>query len=864
MVALSSARYLARSFGLLLAFSLVLPVFVPTVEAQAAPVVHAPHVTEVFSRDGAVDVAFTPARHPVDTDDTWSVTVTAAPGGRTAVVSDPTVASARVTGLANGTTYTFTAVETLNGISSAASTKSPPVKPRAAGRPHAPTIDSVLGRSGRVVVRWNPAPDHGAPITGYTVTAQPANTQVTVAGTVYEAALTGLTNGRAQKVTVTATNKAGAGKPSKEVAGTPRVPYPPLAPESVSVAPPTSGNPGVLDVMWHAPVDNGGQAITSYTVKANPGGKTTTVAGTQTKATLTGLDPAVLYTVTVTAANGVANPAPAAGTAKAKAAFTAHATTAKLTAASLAAVTKVTRHRVVFDPATPQVKGLKVGAVIVAEPRQPTVRKGLLRKITNIAVSGERVVLTTVDAKLQDAIANSTAHVAPPPNWIAGGQARSLVPDVRVLSEEIGGRLSLDFQYKPQSNSSDGSKLQAEAQVDFSAALTGEVSITPEWDLNVDMGWFSLNSASITAAATIRASLDGKFTAHFSGTAEPTTPIVEYRFSCFTFWIGWFPVVVCPVFTLNARVSADGSLEFTFTASYEQKFGGSLTYRDGNVTPTNLTTDPVTTFDPQLEAEITLAAELPAKLELLLYGLAGPELTVTPGVKFNANPSRTPWGTIALTIDVSVGLTVPLLGLEYEESVFSYDKPVWESTDSLTIVDVTPHAIEIGSGTTTQFAGRPIGCANTAPITWSLAPGAKGTIDDTTGLYTAPASGSSHDKVIATKASTTTCRTATGHGYVLSGPTVPSAPRNLQAQKTGENYQLSWLAPADTGRQPVSYVVKVCKHAAEDDVCVLNERTTGTSYTLVPDTESEVHRAVTIIAYNAAGTGVPSEPLELE
>lgn len=58
---------------------------------------------------------------------------------------------------------------------------------------------------------------------------------------------------------------------------------------------------------------------------------------------------------------------------------------------------------------------------------------------------------------------------------------------------------------------------------------------------------------------------------------------------------------------------------------------------------------------------------------------------------------------------------------------------------------------------------------------------------------------------------------------------MPGAPRNLQARKSGENHRLSWFAPADTGQHTFTYVVKVCKRAAEHDVCVLADRTTNTN-----------------------------------
>ncbi|MDQ3405189.1 MAG: fibronectin type III domain-containing protein [Actinomycetota bacterium] len=209
----------------------------PGVPAQAATMV-APHITEVYSRDGAVDVTFLPANQDRYPTAEWSMTVTSAPGGKTAVVKDRTKTSARVTGLTNGTKYTFTAVESVAGTASPGSVKSEPSVPRVARRPLAPTIDSVFERDGSQVVHWNPGSDRGAPITGYTISAAPSGKKVTVAGDVRTTTLTGLTNGRVQTVSVAATNKIGTGKAVTKGDNVPRPAYAPSKPVPCQRRPP--------------------------------------------------------------------------------------------------------------------------------------------------------------------------------------------------------------------------------------------------------------------------------------------------------------------------------------------------------------------------------------------------------------------------------------------------------------------------------------------------------------------------------------------------------------------------------------------------------------------------------------------------
>src|SRR4051794_27377557 len=138
---------------------------------------------------------------------------------QTPVVTPTAATSFNVTGLTNGTTYTFTVAATNSAGTGADSAPSPPLTPRAAATaPGAPT--NVFGSPGdhSVALGWTaPASDGGSAITSYRIvpfigtTAQPAINTPTSA-TNYT--VTGLTNGTAYTFTVAATNSVGTGAPS--------------------------------------------------------------------------------------------------------------------------------------------------------------------------------------------------------------------------------------------------------------------------------------------------------------------------------------------------------------------------------------------------------------------------------------------------------------------------------------------------------------------------------------------------------------------------------------------------------------------------------------------------------------------------
>jgi hypothetical protein len=138
-------------------------------------------------------------------------TVTASPGGATASTTGAT--SATVTGLTNGTAYTFTVTATNSVGPGPASTPSTPITPTAPTVPGAPTGVSAVAGNASATVSWTAPANGGSAITGYTVTAAPGGATASTTGAT-TVAVNGLTNGTAYTFTVVATNSVGPGPAS--------------------------------------------------------------------------------------------------------------------------------------------------------------------------------------------------------------------------------------------------------------------------------------------------------------------------------------------------------------------------------------------------------------------------------------------------------------------------------------------------------------------------------------------------------------------------------------------------------------------------------------------------------------------------
>ncbi len=268
----------------------------------AAPV--APTVSSVIGADGGATIAVaagTGGGAPA------SYLVTASPDGATCTVYAPAT-TCSISPLTNGTAYTF-AVTATNSTGTSAATTSSSVTP--AGTPSAPTgVNAVRGNTTATVsLNAVTGSNTGGPaITAYTITAYDSSnnavgTPCTATGGATSCVVTGLTNGTAYTFKATASN--GLFSSSASTASAAVIPATvPSTPTSVTAAVTASGQ---ATISFTAPTNDGGAAITGYTITSSPGGFTCTAAASATSCVVSGLTNGTAYTFTALATNEIGN-----------------------------------------------------------------------------------------------------------------------------------------------------------------------------------------------------------------------------------------------------------------------------------------------------------------------------------------------------------------------------------------------------------------------------------------------------------------------------------------------------------------------------------------------------------------------------
>lgn len=232
-----------------------------------------------------------------------SYRVTANPGGAFCVATGTTQCT--ITGLTNGTSYTFSVTATNSFGTSAASAPTTPAAP--IGIPSAPAQPTAQRGDQMVTVTWTAAAAGGTVIDSYDVFVYIGGVLQPGLGCSTTGALTcnviGLTNGTPYSFTVTATNLIG-----QSLESFPSVPVIPSGKPFVVTGVGVTRTATTATVTW-TPGSSNGLAIASYTVVAT-GGATpqTCINGVGIDAPntclVTGLSAGTAYTFSVKATNG--------------------------------------------------------------------------------------------------------------------------------------------------------------------------------------------------------------------------------------------------------------------------------------------------------------------------------------------------------------------------------------------------------------------------------------------------------------------------------------------------------------------------------------------------------------------------------
>ncbi|MFF1823702.1 fibronectin type III domain-containing protein [Kribbella sp. NPDC058245] len=770
-----------------------------------------PFITSSTPRHASAAVSWSP---PTGADSIVSYKVTATPGG-TSVTTAGTARSVVLTGLTNDTYYDIV-VTAVNGNGSAESTPVP-VRPRPAEVPMAPMINAVTELDGRVDVQWVHPPDGGGDITGYELEASPGNIVQSIAPDTTVAAVRGLANGTAYTFKVRAKNIAGDG-PQATSTATPIAERAPDVPSSINVA---AGAPGTLAVNWRAPADTGTSAITGYTVKVSPGGRTIDV--TATSASVAGLDPETEYTLTVAAKNATGTGAASTPTSPIRPRVAIKKTPVVLSPASLAAISEMSSDgAIAIERPTPQLAAIVVGDIVVGES-SAVAPLGFMKKVVRIdSYAGMRVLLTE-DAPLTDVLSEGELFMRGEMLDEDVASFEPAMPGIRLRESTIRGKTlrqgGAESRLAPAGDWTIGMRNGAfmiEMENSF-GGVEGKVSegfdlrltamLKPFWDGKLETG---SRRADLQLGVETTMQFKAFLKARGGGFDKPFT-LGKLRGVCLRFMIGVVPIQVCPEAKLKLRIEASGKASILIDGEFGQRVGVNIFSAPGSVGGEPFESQLKPGFlrvTPSLQAEGRVTLE--NALGLVFNGLGGPEITLSPYIEGEVNLGAEPWAEATIGLTMDAGLNFNAFGIKQEwtkKKILDIEIKHWETSGPFNGIVLDPPTAQILGGESVQIRGS-ISAHPDEPISrWRLGEHSVGSITSN-GLFSAPPGTNGDAKVIAEVDATVTHPKFVADMTVRVGVRRPDAVTDVRVAPADLGATISWKAPGQNGGTPLTqYVV---------------------------------------------------------
>lgn len=186
---------------------------------------------------------------------------------------------------------------------------------------------------------------------------------------------------------------------------------------------------------------------------------------------------------------------------------------------------------------------------------------------------------------------------------------------------------------------------------------------SPQVEFEADWGFFSLDTARITASVTASASASASATGTASCTVGPVE-LLEVKLAPVTFTIGPVPVVLVP--EIEVELSGVGEVQAGVATSVDASLTATAgaRYENGDLSPIAELRESFDHQRPDPTASARLGATLTSSLEIAAYGVGGPEFAFNAGLDFTADTDATPWWTLDAPISFTAAMDVDVLDVE--------------------------------------------------------------------------------------------------------------------------------------------------------------------------------------------------------
>jgi len=439
----------------------------------------------------------------------------------------------------------------------------------------------------------------------------------------------------------------------------------------------------------------------------------------------------------------------------------------------------VNEHVVVIDPAQipffefmedhiifPSIPGIPIPSlnvnVVLVCPPCTAAPNGFLRRITAKTKYSDRTVVDTEDAALDDVFDQAsidedadleTTKIKSTQYYVDGIQ---LIPDAKDATK-FTYNLNCTF-----------TKMGVDFNVQGPITFTNKMKFSTriEWIKKIDKIKFEVKSVQ-TANLVCSASRS------LPQSSEPVwdSTLVKHEMTPITFWIGVVPIVIVPVLSLDAYITATGQICVSVNVSQKQTVNSGISY-DRDRSPkwkSYYTRDPETPTitGPDLTFNGDFELGVGPTLTGYLYGIVGPSAGVKGLLNLVVDSEAIPWWRLDLGAKLEFAIDLKKISKNLQNPSFEIESPKVTILQAPTNECITPEYSPLG-GTYYNLQNVSLSCNTSgAKIRYTL-DGSTPTSSSSEYYYPIPISSETTLKAKAFKSGYIDSRTIAAHYNIVS------------------------------------------------------------------------------------------------
>ncbi len=315
----------------------------------------------------------------------------------------------------------------------------------------------------------------------------------------------------------------------------------------------------------------------------------------------------------------------------------------------------------------------QIGSILIKAPC-PEFPCGIMRKVTGFSIQGNQIVVSTIQARLEDAFEQLYFNFMEPLKAADVVGSKTLVNGV-TFSPDSKNPYSLNYNinWSPENFPVD---------IDLTGNLNFTIGTLLNIGLNRSQGLHYIKSGGYgSSTATIGFSAQSSITYN-----PPDFSLYEQNFSPIVFWIGLVPVWITPKIVLKAEIDAYAGATFNTSVTASTTISSGVEYINPNWIPYSTYTPSMECQVPSLSAGMNAKVVIGPSVELKLYSVAGPELFVGGYLDLNANPSQTPWWTLEGGVKSIIEVKFDALGYQVgfpPATLFDYHTVILQAEEAM-------------------------------------------------------------------------------------------------------------------------------------------------------------------------------------